>query len=117
MGQRSLGVAQLFLRLLPVLHVHDRSVPFQDAPLFVEQRERRDRAQSVGAISRVKGANLDAVLGAGGDTGHPYWSHPSCVVWVNGLLPTVPHDLFSREAGVLEKAAGAIINNPFLRGA
>src|SRR5204863_935130 len=58
-----LTLAELFLRLLPIVHIDDGPVPLHDAPVCVEQRPCVDRAPAIGGIRRVERANLDTVRG------------------------------------------------------
>src|SRR5258705_4659314 len=117
MRQRRLSVAQLFLRALPIVHVHDCAVPPQDTPLLVAQRERPGYAPAVREIGSVECANLDSVRGTGSDTGHPHPSRLSDIIWMEKFHPTATHDFLGREAGVIEHASVAVIDHPFRRGA
>src|SRR5207244_10043800 len=66
-----LGVAERFLRLLPIVHVHKGAVPLENTPLLVQQRARVGYAPSVRAIGTVENTNLDAVWGSGLHTADP----------------------------------------------
>src|SRR3954468_14854353 len=88
-------------------------MPFENAPLLVQQWAGVSHAPSVGAIRSVECTNLDAVRGSGCDTTHPCPSRLFNIIRMNKFRPAVAHDFFGRETSEIEQSRITVVDRPF----
>src|ERR1700747_1640466 len=83
MGQFSLPRSQRFLRLFPIMQIYDASVPSEDAPLPIAQRQSARYAPSIHAVGTASAAKLELKRNSLRDGNRPGIGHGIPFVRVN----------------------------------